>query len=233
MGPERAAGGERLAVIVAARNEADRIAATVQALREVFPGARVWVADDASEDGTGEVAMAAGAEVVSRGKPHGKGANLSAAAEAALSVPDPPDLVLLCDGDLGSSAARLAPLVEAVRSGECDLAVAAFSRRVGGGFGLALGFAGWAICRLCGLKTEAPISGQRAMRVEILRATLPFAAGYGMEIGMTVDAVRAGYSLREYDVDLEHRATGKSIHGFVHRALQLRDFVRIFLSRLE
>jgi glycosyltransferase involved in cell wall biosynthesis len=232
MGPERAAGDESgLAAIVAARNEADRIADTVRALRGAFPGARVWVADDASEDGTAEAAMAAGAEVVSRGRPHGKGANVTAAAEAALSVADPPTLVLLCDGDLGASAARLTPLVEAVRGGECDLAVASFSRRVGGGFGLALGFARWAIQRLCGQETTAPISGQRAMRVEVLRAVLPFAAGYGMEIGMTVDAVRAGYRLGEYGVDLEHRATGKSIGGFAHRALQLRDFFRVFLAR--
>ena len=231
MGPEQAAGGgEGLAAIVAARNEADRIGATVRALRGAFPGARVWVADDASEDGTAEAALAAGAEVVSRGRPHGKGANVSAAAEAALSVPDPPRLVLLCDGDLGDSAARLAPLVEAVRRDKCDLAVAAFSRRVGGGFGLALGFARWAIRRRCGLETEAPISGQRAMRVEVLRATLPFAPDYGMEIGMTVDVVRAGYRLGEYELDLEHRATGRSLAGFAHRGRQLRDFARVYWS---
>jgi glycosyltransferase involved in cell wall biosynthesis len=232
MGPETA--GERegeLAAIVAARNEADRIAATVHALRETFPGARVWVADDASEDGTAEVALAAGAEVVSRGSPHGKGANVSAAADAALSVEAPPRIVLLCDGDLGASAARLAPLVEAVRRGECDLAVASFSRRVGGGFGVALGFARWAILNLCGARTGAPISGQRAMRVETLRAALPFARGYGMEIGMTVDTVRSGYRLREYELDLEHRATGRNLGGFAHRARQLRDFLRVYVSR--
>lgn len=224
-------GTTGLAAIVAARNEADRIGATVRALRGAFPAARVWVADDASEDGTAEAAMAAGAEVVSRGKPHGKGGNVTAAAEAALSVEPPPGLVLLCDGDLGDSAARLAPLVEAVRGGECDLAVATFSRRVGGGFGLALGFARWAIRRLCGAETKAPISGQRAMRVEALRAALPFAKGYGMEIGMTVDAVRAGYRLSEYELDLEHRATGRDLAGFLHRARQLRDFLAVFLSR--
>lgn len=233
MGPERAAGDEELAAIVAARNEADRIGATVRALRGAFPAARIWVADDASEDGTAEAAMAAGAEVVSRGKPHGKGANVTAAAEAALSVEPPPGLILLCDGDLGDSAARLAPLVEAVRGGECDLAVASFSRRVGGGFGLALGFAHWAIRRLCGAETEAPISGQRAMRTEVLGATLPFAKGYGMEIGMTVDAVRAGHRLGEYELDLAHRATGRDLAGFLHRARQLRDFLRVFLSRLR
>lgn len=220
-----------LAVIVAARDEADRVADTVAALREAFPAAAIWVADDASADGTAEVALAAGAQVVSRGRPHGKGANVTAAAEAALSAEPAPRLVLLCDGDLGASAARLAPLVEAVERGECDLAVAAFSRRVGGGFGLALGFARWAIRRLCGLETEAPISGQRALRVEALRATLPFAAGFGMEIGMTVDAVRAGFRLREYELDLEHRATGRTLGGFLHRGAQLRDFAKAYAAR--
>jgi glycosyltransferase involved in cell wall biosynthesis len=219
------------AVIVAARNEADRIAATVGALRAAFPTAAIWVADDASSDGTAEVAMAAGARVVSRRRPHGKGANVTAAAEAALSDEAPPKLIALCDGDLGESAARLVALVAAVEAGECDLAVAAFGRRVGGGFGLALGFAGWAIRRLCGFEAAAPISGQRAMRAEVLRATLPFARGYGMEIGMTVDAVRAGYRVGEYELDLSHRATGRTLTGFAHRARQLLDFSRAYRAR--
>jgi glycosyltransferase involved in cell wall biosynthesis len=232
MGPEQAVGeAGALAAIVAARNEADRVGETVRALRGAFPAAKVWVADDASSDGTAEAAMLAGAEVVRRGRPHGKGGNVSAAAEAALSVEPVPQVVLLCDGDLGASAVRLAPLVGAVERGECDVAVAAFSRRVGGGFGVALGFARWAIRRLCGLETQAPISGQRALRTEALRATLPFAPGYGMEIGMTVDAVRAGFSLREYELDLEHRATGRNLGGFLHRAGQLRDFARAYLAR--
>ncbi len=221
---------DSLAVLVAARNEADRVGDTVAALRGAFPDAAIWVADDASTDDTQGVALAAGAQVVSRGLPHGKGANVTAAAEAALSAA-PPDLFLLCDGDLGSSAAQLSPLVDAVRRGECDLAVAAFRRRVGGGLGVALGFARWAIRRCCGLETTAPISGQRAMGVEVLRATLPFAAGYGMEVGMTIDAVRAGHTLREYELDLSHRATGRNPAGFAHRARQLRDFARAYASR--
>jgi glycosyltransferase involved in cell wall biosynthesis len=227
MGPEAEQEGG-LAVIVAARNEADRVGETVAALRAAFPAAAVWVADDASIDGTAEVAMAAGARVVSRGRPHGKGANVTAAAEAALSESPAPDLVLLCDGDLAGSAGRLAPLVAAVERGACDVAVAAFARRVGGGFGLAVGFARWAIRRRCGFEAEAPISGQRALRTEALRAALPFAPGYGMEIGMTIDVVRAGYRLREYELDLSHRATGRSLSGFLHRGRQLRDFVRAY-----
>lgn len=223
--------GEGLAIVVAARNEADRIGSTLAALREAFPGAALWVADDASEDGTAIAAMGAGAQVVSRGRPHGKGANVTAAAQAVLSGEPLPSVFLLCDGDLGRSAANLAPLLDAVKGGECDLAVAAFSRRVGGGFGLAVGFARWAVRRLCGVEAAAPISGQRAMRTEVLAAALPFARGYGMEIGMTVDAVRAGYRLGEYELDLEHRATGRTLTGFLHRAVQLRDFHRAYALR--
>jgi len=222
-----------LAVIVAARNEADRIGETVKALRQALPFAVVWVADDASTDGTAEVAMGAGARVVSRGRPHGKGGNVGAAAEAVLSEGEPPEIVLLCDGDLGDSAARLVPLVDAVERGDCDLAVAVFANRVGGGFGLALGFAHRAIRRLCGFDATAPISGQRAMRIETLRATLPFARGYGMELGMTVDAVRAGYQVSEYELDLSHRATGRSFRGFLHRGRQLADFVAAYRARAQ
>jgi glycosyltransferase involved in cell wall biosynthesis len=229
--PEEPGTGRSLAIIVAAHDEADRIGATIGALRSAFPDAAVWVADDASGDGSAELAMASGAKVVSRGRPHGKGGNVSAAAEAVLSDDVAPALVLLCDGDLGDSAGRLGPLVAAVETGECDLAVAAFGRRVGGGFGLALGFARWAIRRLCGYEDGAPISGQRAMRVELLREVLPFAPGYGMELGMTVDAVRADYRVGEYELDLSHRSTGRSFRGFLHRGRQLFDFALAYRAR--
>jgi glycosyltransferase involved in cell wall biosynthesis len=218
-------------VIVAARNEADRVGATVNALKEAFPQARIWVADDASGDETQVVAIAHGAQVVSRGRPHGKGGNVTAAAEAALGDEPVPELVLLCDADLAGSAAELPALVAAVEDGSCDLAVAAFAQRVGGGFGLALGFARWAIERRSGYRAQAPISGQRAMRTELLRELLPFAAGYGMEIGITIDAVRSGHRVREVELDLSHRATGRTPRHFLHRGRQLLDFVRVWWSR--
>jgi glycosyltransferase involved in cell wall biosynthesis len=223
--------GRGLAVIVAAHNEADRIADTIAALERAFPEAALWVADDASTDGTAEVAMGAGARVVTRRRSHGKGGNVTAAAQAALGDGTPPSWILLCDGDLGAFAAKLVALVELVSDDRCDLAIAAFSRRVGGGFGIALGFARWAIERRSGFRAEAAISGQRAMRAEVLERVLPFADGYGMEIGMTVDAVRAGFRVAELELDLEHRATGRTLGGFLHRARQLRDFARVWWAR--
>lgn len=224
-GPDR-----DLAIIVAARNEADRVGETLGSLSTAFPGAVIWLADDASGDGTAEIAMGEGAVVVSRRFPHGKGGNVTACADALLHR-DRPRFVLVCDADLGASAGRLGPLVEAVRADECDLAVASFMRRVGGGFGVALGFSRWAIRDRSGFIAEAPISGQRAMRTEVLEAVLPLARGYGLETGMTIDAVRAGFRVAEYEVDLSHRATGKSLGGFIHRFRQLADFIRVWWER--
>lgn len=221
-----------LAVIVAARNEANSIGATLKALGAAMPGARLWVADDASDDATADIALAAGARLVSRKRPHGKGANMTAAAQAVLSeVSDLPQLVLLCDADLGESAGELVALVEAVRAGDCDLAIAAFRARVGGGFGITLRASRWAIRRRSGYVAGAPISGQRAMRFEVLRTVLPFAAGYGMETGMTIDSVRAGFRVEEIELDLEHRATGRTLAGFVHRGRQLAHIARAYVSR--
>jgi hypothetical protein len=138
---------------------------------------------------------------------------------------------VLCDGDLGESAEQLPGLVDAVRRGECDLAVAVFARKVGGGFGVAVGYAHKAIKRLVGLDMRAPISGQRAMRAEVLPVVVPFAPRFGMEIGMTVDAARAGFKVGEIELDLAHRATGRTWRGFVHRARQLKDFILVEMSR--
>lgn len=219
----------RLIVVIAAHREADRIAATVSGVRQAFPGARVIVADDGSPDDTAALAQAAGAEVVRLTTRAGKGGAASLAAERALG--HDPELILLCDADLAASAGRLAPLLEAVDDGTTDLAVAIFARKVGGGFGLAVGFARWAIHNLTGLELQAPISGQRAMRADVLAAVTPFAPRFGMEIGMTVDAARAGYRVTEIPVDLEHRATGRTWRGFVHRFRQLRDFVGVWADR--
>ena len=233
-------------VVVAAYNEADRIGATLAALARAFPGAPVWVADDGSTDDTPEIARRAGARVVrsERRAPRryggvGKGGAVTLAVREALRqaqldavdahVPEP--IFVLCDGDLGQSAGNLSALADAVAEGGADLAVAAFAQRVGGGVGLALAFARWAIRRRCGLAATAPISGQRALRASVLEDVLPFAPGFGMEIGMTIDAVRAGHRVAEIELDLTHRASGRTPGGFSHRGRQLVDFVRVYRAR--
>src|SRR5206468_4724217 len=137
-------------VIVTARDEADRLATTLDAIGRAFPGAPVVVGDDGSEDQTAALGRAGGAEVLSPGRSLGKGGTATLAARRALELGGPQTVYVLCDGDLGESALRLESLERAVRDG-ADVAVAAFAKRAGGGFGFAVGFAGWAIRRRTGL----------------------------------------------------------------------------------
>jgi glycosyltransferase involved in cell wall biosynthesis len=220
-------------VIVTAHEEADRLAGTLGALASAFPGAHVIVADDGSTDATSQIAADAGADVVRSVRAIGKGGAATLAARRVLSralEPDPPVFVLV-DGDLAESAAQLPALAATVREGRADLAIAVFAARVGGGFGFAVGFAHRAIRKLTGLDLQAPISGQRALSGPAFAVVVPFAPRFGMEIGMTVDAARAGFRIEEVQLDLTHRATGRTWRGFLHRGRQLLDFLAVYASR--
>jgi hypothetical protein len=201
---------EPLTILVAARDEESVIAQTVTALRSAFADAEIIVADDGSRDLTADAAEAAGA-VVLRLPRRGKGQALSAAERAA-----PHGRLLLCDADL---AGDLSPLVE----NGSDLAVAAFTERIGGGFGVAKRVARAMVQLLAGLQTQEPLSGQRALTPRARTACFPVAAGFGCEVRMTIDAARAGLHIDEVALPLRHRATGRDLRGFLHRARQLRD----------
>ncbi|HMI99325.1 MAG TPA: glycosyltransferase [Gaiellaceae bacterium] len=206
---------EPAAILVAARDEERTIAATVAALRETFPAAEVIVADDGSRDATGAEAQRAGARVL-RLPRRGKGQALSMAEQAAS-----PGRLLLCDADL---AGDLWPLLE---SG-ADLAIAVFSERQGGGFGIVKRTARALIHMACGLETREPISGQRGLSPAARRRVFPLAFGFaGSEARMTVDAVRGGLTVEEVEIDLRHRATGRDLRGFLHRG---RQFVHLVLA---
>jgi glycosyl transferase family 2 len=195
---------------VAARDEEGRVGDTVRALREQFSGAEVIVADDGSRDGTAAVAEAAGA-VVLRLPRRGKGEALSAAERAA-----PPGDVVLADADLRGD---LRPLL----TGDADVVVAAFAVAEGGGLGLAREAARALIRLRSGFRARAPLSGQRALSPAARAACFPLAPRFGAETRMTIDAARSGLDVREVELELEHRATGRDARGFLHRGRQLLD----------
>jgi glucosyl-3-phosphoglycerate synthase len=199
-----------LTVLVAARNEEERIGATVARLRAEFPESAIFVVDGASSDGTAAAAESAGAAVLRLGR-RGKGEALSAGERIA-----PPGPLLLCDADLRGSLAELA-------EGEADLRVAVFRRRVGGGFGIAKRVARELILLRTGFAAREPLSGQRRLSERARAACFPLAPGFGCEVRMTIDALRAGLAVEEVELELEHRATGRDPGGFAHRGRQLLD----------
>jgi Glycosyl transferase family 2 len=206
---------EPLTILIAARDEAERIGTTIEELRRQFPDAEVIVADDGSRDGTADVAEAAGA-VVLRLPHRGKGQALTLGERSANR-----GALLLCDADLRGD---LRPLL----GGDSDLTIAAFARRQGGGFGIAKEAARRLIRLASGYEAQEPLSGQRRLTQRARDAVFPLAAGFGCESAMTADAVNAKLGIGHTGLDLEHRATGRDLRGFVHRGRQLRDILLAF-----
>jgi hypothetical protein len=225
-------------VLIPAHDEAARITATVNAARSIPGVTRVFVVDDASGDKTGELALAAGAEVLRLHANVGKGAALD---EGLARARDDADVLLMLDGDLGESAAQGALLLTPVLADTADMTVAAFPRpAIKAGFGLVKGLARFGIRTLGGpagraFPATAPLSGQRAMTRACWERVTPFAFGYGVEVALTVRALRGGLRVAEVTTTMAHDATGRDAAGFAHRGRQFahvaRALVRLAFER--
>ncbi|MCI0346637.1 MAG: glycosyltransferase, partial [Chloroflexi bacterium] len=214
--------------VVPACNESGRVGATVTALQSIKGVAAVVVVDDGSADATAEEATRAGALVVRLGRRLGKGGALNQGVDAAGS----PDAFLLVDADLGASASALGALLEPLVDGRADVTIAAPPRDEGpSGFGLVEKLGRWGIRRLAGNVMDRPLSGQRAIRREVVEAVGRFAPGFGVDAAFTIDALRAGYRVFEVPVVFTHARTGRDTAGFVHRARQGVDVARALAGR--
>ncbi len=218
----------RILCLVPAFNEEETIARTVRALLEIDSIESVTVLDDHSFDRTPLEAVKAGARLISNGKNLGKGGSIN----RVLPHFDF-DFLLLVDGDLGERATEARLILEAVLKGEADLAIASFPPALRkGGFGLVKGLARLGIKMLTGKEFLSPISGQRAMNRRAFNATFPFDGGFGIEVGMTVDALNSGLRVVEIPTTMSHRETGRDIAGFMHRGKQFRDIFKALMKRL-
>lgn len=231
-----------VACIIPAKDEQDRIVATVTAARNLPHVDVVFVCDDGSSDQTGTYAHGAGAVVVSHKRNRGKAAAIESAVNA-LGVLEQRDrlpearVLLLLDADLQDSAANCAPLIEPVVQDRADLTIAVLPAQKTsdgddpGGFGLVTGAAGRGIAELTGWTPRAPLSGQRCLTRRAFELASPLASGWGVEVGMTIDVLRAGLRVEEIEIDLRHRATGSDLGAQLHRAKQLRDVTRALTAR--
>ena len=226
-----------LAVVIPARDEADRIRATVAGAAGL-PGADlVIVVDDGSRDGTAAAAREAGASVVRHSHHRGKAAAMETGAEAAALLDaregrGQPRHLLFLDGDLGETARHAAPLAGPVRAGEADMTIAVFTDRVRrGGHGFVVALSGGGIERATGWRPAQPLNGQRCLTRAAFEAGRPLAAGFGVETGLTIDLLRQGLRVKEVQVPLAHRATGTDWRAQLHRARQFADVARALAAR--
>lgn len=140
--------------------------------------------------------------------------------------------ILFIDGDMQDSAANAAPLIDAVLDDGVDMAIATLPPQEGAaGMGLVVRTARNGIERATGFVAEQPLSGTRCITRETWDAVQPLAPGWGVETGLTIDALDKGFWVKEIPAELSHRATGRDMRSQLHRAAQLRDVMRALRSR--
>ncbi len=226
-----------VAVVIPARNEADRIRQTVTAAAGLPGVGLVVVVDDGSGDGTGAVARRAGAVVLRHARNRGKAAVMQSGANAVGLVDqrerrERPRHLLFLDADLAESAAQAGPLTDPVLAGTADMTIAVFTTTVKlGGHGLVVGLSGAGIRRAVGWQPAQPLNGQRCLTREAFEAARPLARGWGVETALTIDLMRQGFRVTEVEVELAHRATGTGLRAQLHRAHQLADVARALAIR--
>ncbi|MFC0628213.1 glycosyltransferase family 2 protein [Kribbella deserti] len=235
---ESTARSAAVACVIPAKDEAERIAATVEAAARIAGVDLVVVVDDGSSDDTAGVATKAGAVVVRHETNRGKAAAMETGAGAVIDRDgDVPRLLLFLDADLGETATGAEPLVEPVRSGEADMAIGTLPAQVrpdgskAGGHGLVVRLSRAGIEKATGWTATQPLSGQRCLTRKAFLAAVPLATGFGVETALSIDLGRKGFRIVEVPIDVRHRATGTDLKGQLHRGKQFLHVRRALAAR--
>lgn len=216
----------KITALIPAYNEAARLGDTLAAVAKIELLDQIVVIDDGSTDATVAVAAQYPVDLIRLPRNQGKGQALNAGWRTHAA-----DIYLLLDADLQASAYLAHQLLPPVIAGDVDMTIANFigSQTSGGqmGFGIGKRLARWGIRQLTGHVINSPLSGQRAVRSQVLQSCGGFAPGFGVEVALTVQALRHGYRVAEVDLPMTHRATGRTLAGFCHRGRQVWSIIKV------
>lgn len=232
--------GRTVSVCIPCRNEAETVGDLVRMIDQSLVGTLVdelIVLDDGSTDGTADIAEEAGATVVPvdvvhffHGSARGKGNALWSSLVASSG-----DVVVWCDGDITSFTPEwiVRLVMPLLVDDELGLVKASYQRptHLGGG-GRTTELVARPLLSLFFPELAAldqPLAGEYAGRRSMLEA-IPFATGWGVEIGMIVDmSEKFGIaSVGQVDLGLRlHRH-----HRLETLAIQAAEVAATLLSRL-
>jgi glycosyltransferase involved in cell wall biosynthesis len=205
----------RVAVVVPALNEAQSLPRVLEGLRSLSdPPDRIVVVDNGSTDGTGEVALRGGADVV-REPERGYGAACLAGLDH-LARTGPPEVVAFMDADGSDDPSALPRIVEPIERGTADFVV--------GVRGAPPGEEGTAVPLHARMGNALVLLGARLLHGARLRDPGPFRAiryptltrlemddrNWGWTLQMQLRAHHLGVSTLYVEVPHRERSAGRS-----------------------
>ncbi|NMB01208.1 MAG: glycosyltransferase family 2 protein [Firmicutes bacterium] len=217
----------RIVALIPAFNEESHIVQTLTAVEKIKLVEEIVVVNDGSVDDTLALALqfqkkaSVKTTVLNQAENQGKGAALNYGLANVAA-----DIYLLLDADLGDTAVLAVDLLEPVLTGEAQMSIARFvagqsSAKSKMGFGVVRRTAVLGVRLLTGVRVSSPLSGQRAVKSEVLQSIGQLPTGFGVEVSLTVGALHHGFQIVEVPLAMKHRAYGRGFQGFKHRGQQM------------
>jgi glycosyltransferase involved in cell wall biosynthesis len=199
----------QISVVIPALNESESIGHVVASMPWSVI-AECIVVDNGSSDGTGEIAAAAGARVIT--SPRGYGAACKAGSDAALSTST---ILVFMDGDGSDIIPDLSRLVAPIEAGAADFVIGSRTRgnREPGAMSLTQILAGRAVGVLLRVLHNAQYTDMgpfRAIRRSSLEQLNMSEMTYGWNLEMQVKAAKLHLRIQEIAVDYKCRIGGVS-----------------------
>jgi len=223
-----------VSVIIAALNEEEAIANVVASVpREI--ASEIIVVDNGSTDRTAEVALAAGARVVTEPQ-RGYGRAFRAGLR---SISSDCEIVVFLDGDGSDYPEMMSRLVDPIIEGAHDFVISSRTRgrRERGSMNSHQVFAGYMVgffLRLLYGVRSTDMGPFRAIRRDALERLNMREETYGWPLEMQMRAARAGLRTLEVPVDYRRRAGGQSkIAGTVRGSVLAATRILATLARIS
>lgn len=211
----------RILIVTPTYNERDNLERFVEGVLRWVPEAHVLVVDDASPDGTGDVAdrlAAADPRVKVMHRPGKLGIGTAYVQAFQRGLAEGYDLLFEMDADLSHDPSHLPAFLKAFERG-ADVVIG--SRNIPGG-----GVTGWGFGRhllskggslysrtILGLPIRDLTSGYKAFRAGVLRSIDLGAVrseGYSFQIELTYRAIQRGFAVVEVPIHFVDRKVGQS-----------------------